>query len=136
MSNRISFATAFEDTGVTLMNRVYGNSGAVITQAGLTAISFKCYQHDTKEDAINAAGGTLITSGTLVIADTVFDTLQTASPWDINKDATGYNFKYASPAADRTVGGKWHRYEIIFDPTTGADFAVVWVVESLPMAGS
>jgi hypothetical protein len=131
---QINLATAFEDTGVTLMDRIYGNAGTAITQATISSIAFKCYEHATKDKAVDAEDGTLITSGAIVVASTVFDTLQTDAKW--TRDSTGYNFAYASPAADRTVGARWHRYEIVFTPSSGAVFVVVWVVETLPMGGS
>lgn len=135
---KINFGTAFEDTGCSLMDRVYGNAGAAITQATIANIAYKVYEHTTKELAILAASGTLVagTASSLTVATVVFDTLQTAAPWDTTADALGYNFRYDSPAVDRPTGGKWYRHEIVFTPTSGVPFAVVWIVECLPMAGS
>ncbi len=138
MGPKINYGTAFEDTGCSLMDRVLGNAGAAITQATITSIAYKVYEHDTKDAAVAATGGTLVagTASSLTVASVVFDTLQTAAPWDSTADALGYNFRYDSPAVDRPTGGKWYRHEIVFTPTSGAVFAIVWIVECLPMAGS
>lgn len=133
--SKVNKTTAFEDTGVSLMDRIQGNGGTNITQASITSIAYKVYECTSMQKA-EAADGTLGTSGTLNKTTVVFDTLQTAAPWDSNADPTGYNFRYDSVAADRPTGGKWYRYEIVFTPTSGAPFAVVWIVETLPMAGS
>lgn len=133
MGQKINFAEGLEDCGISLMDRVYGNAGTAITQATITAISYKVYSHTSKDKAVDAEDGTLIASGSLTVASVVFDTLQTDARW--TKDSTGYNFRYDSPATDRPAGG-WHRYEIVFDPSSGENFAAVWVVETLAMAGS
>ncbi len=135
---RLHYGTAFEDTGCSLMDRVYGNAGTAITQATISIIAYKVYEHSSKEDAIAAVDGTLVagTASSLTVASVVFDTLQTGAPWDTTADALGYNFRYDSPAVDRPTGGKWYRHEIVFTPTSGAAFAVVWIIECLPMAGS
>ena len=133
---KINKTTAFEDMGVTLMDRIQGNGGANITQASITSIALKVYECGSEDEA-EAASGTIVGTGsTLDKTVVVFDTLQTSAPWDIIADSTGYNFRYNSVAADRPTGSKWHRYEIVFTPASGAPFAVVWIVETLPMAGS
>ena len=136
MSVKTNKVTAFEDSGVSLMDRIQGNGGTNITQASLTGIAFSVYSFTDAANADDASAGTLVTSGTLTISAVVFDTLQTAAPWDSTVDSTGYNFRYDALAAQRATGGLWHRYEIVFTPATGQPFVVVWIVETLPLAGS
>lgn len=133
MAVKINKTTAFAGCGVTLMDRIQGNGGANITQASITSISYEVQSYASADDAEEASSGTAVTSGTLAKTSVVFDTLQTAAPWDSAADSTGYNFRYDSPAADRPSGHRWHRYDIIFSPSSGAPFAAVWIVETLPM---
>lgn len=135
---KIHYGTAIEDSGAFLMDRVYGNAGTAITQASISSIAYGVYEHASKADAETATDGDLVAGAatSLTVSSVVFDTLQTSAPWDSAADASGYNFKYDSPAADRPTGGKWYRHEIVFTSASGAKFAIVWVIECLPMAGS
>jgi hypothetical protein len=126
-----------EATGINLMRRVYGNSGADITQATITSIAYSVSQYASYDDAWHCTNGTaVIAGGSLVKTSVVFDTLQTAAPWDSTANSTGYNFRYDSPATDRpavTGGGTyWHRYDVVFTPTSGAVFVSSWIVPTTP----
>jgi hypothetical protein len=128
---------AFEATGVSLMDRIQGNGGTNITQASITSIAYTVHRYPSQEDAEKATNGTEVIAATaLAKTSVVFDSLQTAAPWDSDADATGYNFRYDSVAADRPAvsGGNsyWHRYDVVFTPASGAVFVVSWIVESLP----
>lgn len=136
MSGKINEKTGFAAKGITLMDRVQGNGGTNITQASISTITYTVTRYGSLDDAENCQNGTAVIAATaLNKATVVFDTLQTAVPWDT--DTTGYNFRYDSPAADRPAvaggGTYWHRYDIVFTPASGAAFAVVWIVETLPM---
>jgi hypothetical protein len=138
MSGKINYAQGFAAKGISLMDRVQGNGGTNITQSSISSIAYTVTRYDSKPEAEKAQDGTaVITSTALTVSTVVFNSLQTAAPWDSGTDSTGYNFRYDSPAADRpavTGGGTyWHRYDIVFTPTSGAAFAVVWIVETLPM---
>lgn len=134
---KVNKATAFEATGITLMDRVQGNGGANITQAAITSIAYTVKRYPSENDAENCTNATDVVTGTLNKTSVVFDTLQTAAPWDSTADPTGYNFRYDSPVTDRPAvsggGTYWHRYDIVFTPASGAAFAVVWIVETIPM---
>ena len=135
MSCEFAYGCAFEDSGVSLMARVYGHAATVITQATISSITYTVTEHDTQENAEDGANGTsIITSTSLTVSAVVFDTLQTDARW--TKDSTGYNFRYDSVAADRTNGGVWHRYEVKFTPSSGAVFHAIWIVESKQLARS
>lgn len=110
--------SAWEDSGFSLMARVYGQTGAAITQAAISAITATFYNIDD-EDAPVAIGS----PASLTVADVVFDTLQTDSRW--TKDSTGYNFRYDVPASYTATGCK-ARVEIKFDPASGENFHVVF----------
>lgn len=125
----------YEGMGVTLMGRLEGNGGASVTQATLTAIRYNVTRYASYDDASECRNGTaVITGGTLAKTSVIFDTLQTPAIW--TTDETGYGFRYDSPETDRpaTSGGGtyWHRYDITFDPASGANFPGVFIVESKP----
>lgn len=138
MSGKINRVTGFEAKGLTLMDRVQGNGGTNITQAAVSSIAYTVTRYGSLDDAIDCVDGTaVVTSTALTVSAVVFDTLQTAAPWDSAADSTGYNFRYNSVATDRPAvsggGTYWHRYDIVFTPASGAVFAVVWIVETLSM---
>lgn len=112
-------AVVWEKMGATLMARIVGNAGVDIVQADITAIVCKVF--DIDDDEANAAA-----SPTVVVADAIFDNLQTDAIW--TKDATGYNFKF--PMDDTIFTNADHRYvvEFEFDPSGAgeAKFAVVY----------
>jgi hypothetical protein len=138
MSGKVNRAEAFEDCGISLMDRIQGNGGTNITQATISSIAYSVYAYDDEDKAVagDASGTAVVEDTALTVSAVVFDSLQTAAPWDSTADSTGYNFRYNSVAADRPSGEKWHRYEIVFTPTSGAAFAVVWVVHTLALAGN
>lgn len=132
---QVAYGCGYEDSGISLMARVYGHAATAITQATISTITYTVTEHATQEDAENGANGTaIIASTSLTVSSVVFDTLQTDARW--TKDSTGYNFRYDSAAADRTDGGVWHRYEVKFTPSSGAVFHAVWIVESKELVRS
>lgn len=109
--------TAYEDGGATCMARVVGNNGANITQATINAATFKVFD-------LSELPGKQTGTGTLTVADVVFDTLQTDARWTV--DSTGYNFRHTVPASAFPLGGRKYRVEYLFDPTSGEDFFVAF----------
>lgn len=120
MSARIIRGEAFEDSGVSLMGRIRGHDGENIVQADLSSIAYSVF--DVTNPASVTAGGT----GTLTIADVVYDTLQTDSRW--TKDSVGFNFLWPVAATHFASGGKTYRFEVAFTPASGAVFHGVWEV--------
>ncbi len=107
-------AIAWEGATPKLMARITGNDGANITQSDITSIARTIYDLDsaTPDTAIGDATAP-------VVADVVFDTLQTDDLWD--EDTTGYNFK------DEVLGSlltEPHRYMVkwIFTAAVGQPF--------------
>ena len=112
--------TIWEDASVALMARITGADGTAIAQADVSTITYAVY--DTHSTTKNTA----TTSGSVVVADDVFDTLQTDSRWSV--DSTGYNFRHDIAATVFTVGG--HVYEVEYK-FTAATAEVYWVVFEL-----
>lgn len=115
-------ADVYEDSGPILMARVVGTAGAAITQATCSTITYAVY------DVATAAS---VTSGSLTIANVVFDTLQTDAIW--TKDSTGYNFKTQMTAAMVPTGGATYRMEIKITPTSGQPIWLVYQVSALAL---
>lgn len=122
--------TIFEDSHGTLMAHVVGMNNADITQASLASpgsIQLKVYDADSSDSP-----PTEIASREIVVADTVFDTLQTDSGWDLVADPDGFNFKVEVLPADVPAGGKKYRFEFKFTNATGK----IWhVVAEVPTIG-
>ncbi len=110
-------------SGATVCGRVQGNLGTDITQASLSAITYQVVRLD--------GGGTetVTGSGTLTIADVVFDTLQVGDPrYTLS---AGFNFLAVIPAACFQVGDRFHRIEVTFVPVTGENFVQEWAGKTL-----
>jgi hypothetical protein len=109
--------TGWEGVPLTVMHRVQGNAGSNITQASLTAITCTVYDVDDAMAVVN--------SPAVVIANAVFDTLQTTAldpRW--TADSTGYNFRFTLPAASFPLGRRY-LVKFTFDPVSGEDFLVL-----------
>lgn len=113
------YAEFREDEGKTLLARIELPNGNNATQAAVTGITYSVF-------ADGVAVGVEDTA--LVVADTIFDALQGANDTDKRwtKDKTGYNFRFEVPAARFPAPAEECRVEILFDPTSGENFHVVW----------
>jgi len=118
----ILVASVWEDTGLTIMARLRGNTGAYILQADFSGIAASVFPiKDADNPTLNAAA--------LTVSSVVFDTLQTTSDdprW--TADGTGFNFLYTVPASAFATPGK-HRLEIVFNPSSGDDWPLVYTVD-------
>ena len=115
---------AFEDSGPILMARITGNDGANITQASITGITLVVMDGNTVQTA----------SIDLTVANVVFDTLQQTSDdarW--TADAEGYNFKHEVVATDLPDGLKTYTFEIVFNPSSGEDFPLVFRIDTMKL---
>ncbi len=132
---KIPHTKAFAGCGVTLMDRVQGNAGTNITQASITGVAYTVKRYDSLDDAEAGVHGTSVVASTsLTVSTVVYDTLQTAAPWDSSADSTGYNVRYNSLAADRPNTASdtvWDRYQFTWTPVSGAMFSTAWIVETL-----
>lgn len=121
----VTKAAMWEDTGCQYMARIVGNDAAYITQAAITAITRKIYQLPDR---------TLVATDSLVVANVVYDSLQTDARW--TKDSTGYNFRDPLDAADFASGDALYRIEYLFDPVSGQNFADVFQLHARELFGS
>ena len=115
----IKKAKVFEDGGAQCMARIVGQSAAYITQASLTSITCKVFSRD----------GTNVSTPTITISTSVFDTLQTDDRWD--EDSTGYNFRHTVAASVLTTGNETYRIEYKFTPVSGEVFFVVFELSTI-----
>lgn len=114
-----------------LMNRVQNVAAVDVTQASLTSITYTVKKYASQIDAEGDDNATsVITSTSVTISTSIFDTLQTAAPWDSDVSPNGYNFKFTLPAASRPTEG-WHRVQFTFTPATGEAYPVVWIIQTL-----
>lgn len=98
-----------------MMRRVVGNDGANIVQADITSIARNVFIGTTLDGSNPTA---------IVVADSVFDTLQTDARW--SQDSTGYNFRDDVGAAVFATGDTRYRLEYAFTPASGEVFQVVF----------
>lgn len=124
-------------TGVTLLARLRGAAGALVTQASLSSIAWT---------ALELTAGTELGTGTWTVSEVVYDSLQQGDPRWSADDASnpgedgehGFNFAAtvaASLFASRTLAAesplsplvpKRFQVEVVFTPTSGQPFTVVW----------
>jgi hypothetical protein len=129
--SRTKYATGYQSTPIVLMDRVKSVAGADVTQSSLSTITYTVKKYASQADAEGDDDATsVITSTSVTISSSIFDTLQTAAPWDSVADTNGYNFKFTLPAASRPTEG-WHRVQFVFTPATGEAYPVVWIIETL-----
>ena len=115
MANQINAQYLVNANGAwTYMARITGVAGANITQASLTGT--------ISRSLTSPAPGRAVTTTALVIASTVYDTLQTGSPWDTSIDATGYNFLDAVSHLLVTAKGIWKLQYTFVTVTTSVEF--------------
>lgn len=112
-STDIIKGTVHQNMGASLMARVEGNDGSDITQAAITSIARKVFNHDDTD-------GDALGSSVPVVATVVFDTLQTGGGW--SKDSDGYNFREDVAADVFIVAERHYLVQYIFTPASGAVF--------------
>ena len=120
--------TYWADTGLVLMARLRYLSGSLLAQGTLDSITLSVWDMGDGDDT-----PVFVTDYELVIADTVFDTLQTDSRWTV--DTLGYNWRYILPAAARPEGNKY-RTQTIFQPDGGEPQALVIQIPSRALLAS
>ena len=120
MSNTPTRATIYEDSGITCMARCQGGDASNITQATTSAITVAVFKNTSTTATYTAS---------LTVADVVFDALQTDSRW--SQDATGYNFRYSVIASVFDAGDATYRVEFKFTPTSGAQYWVIYSIDTV-----
>ena len=110
--------TVFKNGSATLLARVVGAAGAVLTQADLAAVKYSIYLLDD-DDADSQTAVTGHAGVTLPVSAVVFDTLQTDALW--TKDAVGYNVKHVLEVAGHPAFAAAGRsYRIVYELTPAA----------------
>ncbi len=130
----------FQDQDLTATARVRNAAGQYVTQASLSSIAYAVYDRDNND--------TLVTSGSVTVSTSVFDTLQNAAAdlvlWvrgDTQIDSVGWNFKHTLPRAcfplGKTAVNAFRRYrvEYTFTPQTGDPFRVFFDVKARDVLG-
>lgn len=120
MSCKVIKGMAYQQSGTILMARLISNAGIYASQAAISSIA--CEVYDT------ANPNTVVLSPTVVVASTIYDTLQTNLLW--TKDALGYNFKYELPSAGLPRGGKTYRVEFRVTPVGGQQYHIVFEIQT------
>lgn len=135
MSELIKRGTFPQSNPVVARWRFYDGSRAAYTQADITSMKYDAIQ-------LQPYSATLLANDTaLVVADTVYDTLQVESDdagWEDDDDATGYNCKttfpgtlfataglvrievYATPSAEGATQVRCATFEITVDAAYGS----------------
>jgi len=113
------FGTAFKNGSAILMARIVDAAGANVQQAGIAAIEYSIYELDPcRPDNLAVVAGHDVVS--LVVADVIFNALQTGGLWTV--DEVGYNFRHeidvSTTEAFPKAGVQYQvRYELT--PTAG-----------------
>lgn len=122
-AHEVIAGTIWEGVTPHLMARVLDGEAAAITQAGVSAIAWEVWDVD------DSSGPTKIDDGTLTVADVVYDSLQNDARWQAAVgDGTGYNFRWACPAANFAIGGRTYWVEVELTGTGGVSVPLVFEV--------
>lgn len=133
MSKGYLYAKGTAGNPLELSARIQGAGQTNITQAALSAITYRTWKYESQRDAERDSNGTEVsTSASLTISAVVHDTLQAWSA-----DSTGYNFKFTLPGVRRPTDNTWTRVDITFDPAASGqeNYVVTWIIENLAVGG-
>ena len=133
MTTKIFRRTGFEDTPIVSLQRVVGLDGVALTQAGVASIARTVWDLGTSkmdDPPSQVAAGT----GIPVVADTIFDTLQTDNGW--TEDTTGYNFRDVVPAVAFPDAGHRYRVEYLLTLAGGVVIAAPVDYDTVGLMGS
>jgi len=110
--------TVFKNGSATLLARVVGAAGAVVTQADIASIKYSIYLLDD-DDADSQTAVTGHSAVSLQVSAVIFDALQIDALW--TKDAVGYNFKHLlDVAAHPAFAAAGRSYRIVYELTPAA----------------
>lgn len=116
-------------TGTTLLARLRGQGGQLVTQASISAIAYAITDLTT---------GVTVATGSLTVSAVLFDTLQQDPIWTRDSASLpgpdgswGYNFKTTLAAASIANGGDRYRADVKLTPVSGEPFIVLWEWKTL-----
>ncbi len=124
----ITRETVWEDCGATNLGRLVGVDGTYITQATVASIQREIF--DVDGDTPDVA----VDSSSLVVADVVFDTLQTDARW--SEDVVGYNFRDVVAGSILATGEHHYQVEYLFTPASGEAYMLMYVLDAKPVRSS
>lgn len=148
MAARFTTGVVFEGGSFVLLARILGADGTPAVQASFTDIDYEVWSIpvpldkrtglDWQAKYVNVTTPAKVVEETaMVVADVIFDTLQTDDRWTV--DATGYNFAFEMPAdtipeslLDNYPKIPWYDIPVKFTPTTGEVFFARFRVEAVP----
>lgn len=107
---------AIRGAPATYKARLTDDDGDLITQADISAVSWKSFDRQT---------GTEVATGNLTVANVIFDALQA---WEV--DSTGFNFRHTIPAEAFPSNDKTYRLEYKFTPIVGEPGYILGEIES------
>lgn len=118
-------AVIWEDSTATFLARLYyrntsTNNLALLTQAATTSITYAVYN-----------GSTSVSTGTVTVASSVLDTINTGSIWTV--DSTGFNFIHSIAASVFSSPDTIYRIEYKVTLATSGD--VGWIVYEVETKG-
>jgi hypothetical protein len=121
----------FKNGAATLLARVVGADETAVQQADISAAEYTAYLLDQSDpDVATAVEGHEAVD--LVVADVIYDALQTAAPWDV--DSTGYNFACTLDVGEHqvfTIAGRRYRIVVTLTPASGQPILVrfqLWAI--------
>lgn len=91
----------WEGASPVVMAYVVDSDDDDVTQAGVASISYAI---------VNLRTQVVLSTGTLTIADVIYDTLQTGNGWTY--PGNGYNFRWKIPGSSFPAGAGVYRVEI------------------------
>ncbi len=118
---------------LSLMHRLTDDAGSPILQADVDTINYTIYAVGLRGRLEAVTGHD---AGSLVVADVIFDELQTSAPWNTDKDAQGYNFRHTPDLAENDAFPAWSsNYLVVYKVTLTAGPPIVWrwVVRTPPV---
>ena len=128
------------NAGVAIMARIRAASGALLTQASVSSITYSVYNIQAEKDG-SGNPTQMLGSTSQTVTAVVFDSLQQdGNLW--TKDsaanpgpdgASGWNYRFVVPAAYFTVAnsGDWHRVNVVITPASGQLFRLIFEFPTL-----
>ncbi len=111
--------TVFQGGSATLLARVVGGDGALLTQAGVASARYTVHELDeTDPGAATPVSGHADVA--VPVASLIHDTLQNDALWDVDEE--GYNFKYVLDVSSQpafAVAGRLYRITFELTPPSG-----------------
>ena len=115
-----------EGQNVTLLRQVLlADRSTYLTQSIVNSITLKVFDEGAEVPT------TAISTDTLTLGSTIFDTLQTDARWE--KDSTGYNFRHFLDGSSLfTKGGGLYRIEVVIatSSTEDGNIPMIWLVKT------